>query len=94
VGKRFQTDDSLDCRKLAFNVLDERQKLGFQEQNPGLAVIQNVENILSREANVQGKQDCPGLDHAVIGFEQAVTIATQKRNDISPTNPQVGDDLR
>src|SRR5208283_3588343 len=63
------------------------EELFFDEEGSGAGIVEDVAEFCWSKTDVERKQNGAGFEHAVIGFEQAMAIAAEKRYAIAGFDP-------
>ena len=65
------------------NGLDQRREILVIEKDFGGRVVEDVGDLGRGQADVDGVEDRPGLQHAVIGFQEMMGVVANERDPIT-----------
>src|SRR5215469_796965 len=71
------------ARKLRAKRFDDVKEALLIKQPPRARVIQHESQFLGSQTNIEGQQHGARLDHAVVGFEEAMTVGAEKRDAVA-----------
>ena len=70
-------------RKLRAKRFDDVKEALLIKQQPRARIIQHESQFLGSQPNIEGQQHSARLDHAVVGFEEAMTVGAEKRDAVA-----------
>ena len=82
-GLGVEKDEGADAGGLEAEGFDEREELGFEEEDFGTGVVEDELELFGGEADVEGQQDGAGLEYAVIGFEEPMAVGAEEGHAIA-----------
>ena len=69
--------------------LDGRAEVGLEQQRARAGMVQHVDQLHLRQADVDRHDDAAGHDHAVVSFQELVRIETQVRHPVPRQHAQL-----
>ncbi len=90
--RRFEQDKATIGRQQRPQPLDERDEAGFDEQQPVLRVVDDVDDLLVEQPRVDRVADSPDAGDAVIQLEMAVGVPGERADPVGrpDAEPQQG----
>jgi hypothetical protein len=74
--------------------LHERGQILVVKDGPRAGVVEDIPDVLRSQADVDGVQNCPGFEHAVVGLEQLVGVIGQEGNTVTLFDAEVAQGVR
>src|SRR4029077_3227509 len=78
-----ELDTGLHTRNILAKRLDPPEKLLLNKQNRWLRIIQDEVQLARCQPDIQGQQNCTGLEHSVVRLQQAVAIGAEESDAIA-----------
>src|SRR6516225_10228605 len=79
----IESVERTDRRKFGSKGFNQLVELFLQKERGGAGIVQNEGKFRSGQTDVERQQNGAGVDHAEIGFEQAVAVSAQKGHAIT-----------